>query len=126
MTELVLADTSAWITFFQKRNNLAQTLQGLILDNRVVRCGMVELELKQGFRKDEARLLALVMGFKSLDTNAADFSAAGDALGGLRRSGFTIPPSDGLIAAVAVRHGVELLTDDKHFKHYPGLKLFEP
>ena len=120
----MLVDTSAWVTFFQSRTKLAKTVQGLILDRRVARCGVVELELRQGFRQDESKLLSLVMACTELVTTSADFTHAGEVLGELRRAGRTIPPTDGLIAAVAVRHGVKVLADDKHFSHYPGLELF--
>ena len=65
------------------------------------------------------------MACAELDTVAADFTSAGDTLAQLRRKGRTLPPSDGLIAAVAVRHGVPLLADDKHFQYYPELDLYE-
>ena len=85
---------------------------------------MVELELRLGFKQNEARLLELVMACAELDTLAADFTGAGNTLAQLRRQGRTLPPSDGLIAAVAVRNGVPLLADDKHFQYYPELELY--
>mgnify|MGYP000229531602 CR=1 FL=1 len=124
MTQLVLIDTSAWISFFQKRNDVAQVVQSLILNNRVARCGMVELELRLGFKHDESALLSLFMSCTDLSTTSADFTKAGEVLGKLRRGGRTLPASDGLIAAIAVRHGVPLLADDTHFDYYPKLKLF--
>lgn len=125
MSDLVPIDTSAWVTFFQSRNQLAETVQALILENRVARCGMVELELRLGFKRDEAKLLDLVMACAELDTLATDFTSAGNALAQLRRNGRTLPPSDGLIAAVAVRHTVPFLADDKHFTYYPELERYE-
>lgn len=83
---------------------------------------MVELELRLGFKHDEELLLDLFVGCTKLDTTAADFTKAGEVLGKLRRGGRTLPASDGLIAAVAIRHGVALLAD---FASHPGAILYK-
>lgn len=104
---------------------MAKAVQSLILDSRVARCGVEELELRLGFKHDESELLELFMGCTELKNTAADFTQAGEVLGELRRNGRTLPASDGLVAAVAVRHGVLLLADDSHFSHYPGVTLYK-
>ncbi len=57
-----------------------------------------------------------------LAVEAIDFTSAGDLLRDLRASGTTLPSMDGLIAALALRHDVPLLTLDRHFEHVPGLR----
>ena len=59
MSASVLADTDVWIAFFRKsrggegQRELADALEQLILEDRVVLCGVVELELLQGLREGE-------------------------------------------------------------------------
>ncbi len=88
-----------------------------------MRCGPVELELRRGLRGSEA---AAVFGVWSavlpLPIEAIDFTGAGDLLRDLAEAGTTLPSMDGLIAALALRHDVALLTLDRHFEVVPGLR----
>lgn len=49
---------------------------------------------------------------------------AGNISAGLRRKGITLPMSDLLIGAVALEHGLEVLSLDEHFSSIPGLKQY--
>jgi predicted nucleic acid-binding protein len=52
-----------------------------------------------------------------------DFASAGDLLRDRRELGRAIPSLDCLIAALAMRHEVALLTLDAHFDGIEGLRL---
>ena len=117
----VMVDSSAWIDYFRHVEGAVGDSVGRLLDeDRIVLCGMVELELLQGVRAQDRRSLREVLGALSyVETQRRDFVAAGERLAALRREGVTIPASDGLIATLCVRHRLQLLAVDAHFDHLP-------
>jgi predicted nucleic acid-binding protein len=123
--ERVLIDTSAWVAFFRGSVPGRSEVRALVMENRAVRCGPVELELHRGLRRSEA---AAVLGVWSavppLAVEAIDFTSAGDLLRDLRENGTTLPSIDGLIAALALRYEVPLLSLDHHFAMVPGLRMW--
>ena len=63
--------------------------------DRVVLCGVVEMELYQGLRENERELLeAQFSALAFFETSREDFRRAGHLLGKLRRQGVTIPSPD--------------------------------
>lgn len=125
----VLADTNVWIAFFRGKRargaerKVAEALDRLIAEDRVVLCGVVEMELLSGLREAERTLLeSHLSALLYLDTEREDFRRAGEILGTLRRQGVTVPAPDALIAALCLRHELPLLELDKHFAHIGGLK----
>ena len=46
--------------------------------------------------------------------------------GGLRWNGITIPPTDCLIAVVAIRRKLLLYANDSDFDNIPGLRRYTP
>ena len=124
MRDGVLVDTSAWVAFFRGHDPVRRRVVELVASGRALRCGPVELELRQGLRRREApAVLNAWSALSVLPVDALDFTRAGDLLRDLRERGRTMPSLDGLIAALAVRHEVVLLTLDRHFDGVPGLKL---
>jgi predicted nucleic acid-binding protein len=123
MAERVLVDTSAWVAFFRGALPGSTEVRTLLTEDRALRCGPVELELRRGLRRHEA---AAVLGVWSavppLPIEAIDFTSAGDLLRDLAEAGRTLPSIAGLIAALALRHDVALLTLDRHFEAVPGLR----
>ena len=88
-----------------------------------MRCGPVELELRRGLRRrDAASVFSVWSAVPPLPIEAIDFTSAGDLLRNLAEAGRTLPSMDGLIAALALRHDVPLLTVDRHFEVVPGLR----
>ncbi len=125
----VLADTNVWIAFFrgeragEGERKAAEALDRLIAEDRVVLCGVVEMELFSGLREAERTLLESHLSvLPYLDTDREDFRRAGEILGTLRQQGVTIPAPDALIAALCLRHELPLLEFDKHFAHIVGLE----
>ncbi len=130
-TAKVLADTNVWIAYFRgerakaQEQPAAEALDRLIGEDRVVLCGVVEMELYQGLREHERGTLEAqftALEFFALDRE--DFRRAGHLLGDLRRQGVTIPSPDALIAALCLRHNLTLLENDGHFEHIAELKRF--
>jgi predicted nucleic acid-binding protein len=130
-TAKVLADTNVWIAYFRgeraktQEQPAAEVLDRLIGEDRVVLCGVVEMELYQGLKENERDLLeAQFSALEFFESSREDFRRAGHLLGDLRRQGITIPSPDALIAALCLRHDLTLLENDAHFEHIAGLKRF--
>ena len=124
MAEPVLIDTSAWIAFFRGDEPVATLVEKVLAEGTAAFCGVVELELRRGIRPEERELvLSLLTAATRLPTEEADWARAGDLLASLRRTGVTLPGTDGLVAQLALRHEAVLLEYDKHFQHFPDLVL---
>ena len=75
----------------ETQQRLADTLEQLILEDRVVYCGVVEMELLQGARDSEcAGLEAALSALDFVEATREDFRQAGELLGSLRWRGVTI------------------------------------
>jgi tRNA(fMet)-specific endonuclease VapC len=119
---LVLIDTSAWIEFLRSKNSGAASVieavqRHLELDQARL-CGVVQAELLQGIKtpKELDQLQLLFETVPLLETLDADWLAAGHLARQLRARGKTVPLTDALIAAVAMRSKAQVLTLDHHFK----------
>lgn len=127
MPEGVLVDTSAWVAYFRGVEPGRSAVLALLAEGLALRCGPIELELRQGLRQPEAnRVLNLWLGLTALWVEEIDFTSAGDLLRALRSRGVTIPAMDALVACLAIRCGVPLLTLDQHFDNVPGLRTVAP
>lgn len=121
--ERVLVDTSAWIAFFRGSTPGRAEVRALLGEDRAVRCGPVELELRRGLRRREgATVLHVWSALPELVTEAIDFTSAGDLLRELAEAGVTLPSMDALVATLALRHEVPLLALARHFDAVPGLR----
>jgi predicted nucleic acid-binding protein len=125
-TGLVLVDTCAWIDFLRNsEGKLGDQVTSLIAEGRAAMCGAVVAELIQGIKKDAsnkskqeaAQVQLLIERVANVATIEADWYNAGHALQALRQKGITLPLTDALIASVAKRNNLAILTVDAHFKH---------
>ena len=120
MSSRILIDTSAWIDFLRSRGGvLGDAVARSLSDDTALLCGVVIAELLQGAKgqKERQQLEFLFANVECLPVLPDDWHSAGRALQALRLSGITLPLSDAVIAAVAQRHGVSILTSDAHFQH---------
>ncbi len=115
---MILADTSAWVEYDRATGSrVDQRLVELISENRPLAVTEpVIMEILAGARtdKDESDLRRLLLRFPLLSFDAAiDFEAAARIYRQCRRGGVTPRGMvDCMIASVAYRHGVSLLTYD--------------
>jgi predicted nucleic acid-binding protein len=115
---LVLVDTSVWIEVFRKPARL--DLTELIALDEIATCLPVVQEVLQGFRDERAFEIAreALLSFPIVEAPLAE-SLVLEAVAlyrSARRQGFTIRSSvDCLIAACALRHGLEVLHRDRDF-----------
>lgn len=124
----VLVDSSVWIDYLQGQVAVVAALNLLITAGKVVVCGQVLQEVLQGSR-DEKSLTTLEDQMSlwpaELET-PEDFVEAARVFARLRWRGVTIPPTDCLVAAVALRRKLSLYATDADFDKIPGLKRYRP
>ncbi len=128
MKKPVLLDTTAWIDFLRAGSRtLGDTAQKLIAADRAVLCGVVVAELLRGFKgaREQRQLHNLLDTIPRLDTIEQDWEDAGNMLRRLREKGITVPLTDAVVAVVAQRNGIAVLTSDDHFRHL-GVDLLDP
>jgi predicted nucleic acid-binding protein len=122
----VIIDTSAWIQFFRYGSDeVSQLVAELIRKDQAVVTGVVLTELLQGIKTDKERqhLSALFASLPFIETEREDWQYAGEDLQALRRRGITVPVTDAVIATVAHRRGLSVLTTDSHFKNFKAKRV---
>jgi predicted nucleic acid-binding protein len=116
----VLIDTSAWIDFLRSDSGSAGDMVAdwIRLDSAYL-TGPIIAELLHGVRgkNDASQLDLLFTTIPYLEIHQEDWNVTGKTLHKLRRKGLTIPLTDVLIASVASRNSMAILTLDKHFQH---------
>ena len=122
---MVLIDSSIWIDYFRNGTDVIGDLVDTLIDkNDVAVTGIIELELYQGARPEERKILSeLFHEIHYVPTKRAHHIAAGIHVYDLRRKGITLPPSDVLIAAICMEEDLSLLTLDKHFSQFSDLSI---
>jgi hypothetical protein len=123
----VLIDTSAWIEFFRGYSKVAETVTSLIETGRASLCGVIYYELLQGAKDGEEALHLpnALSALKYFEITTDVWIQAGHIAAKLRRRGITLPMSDILVGIVAMEHGLQVLTLDKHFSSIPGLTHYK-
>ena len=117
----VVIDTSAWIRFFRYGDDeVSRLVAELVMKDQAMVTGVVLTELLQCIKTDKERLhlTALFSSLPFIETVRADWQKAGEDLRDLRRRGITVPVTDAVIATVALRRGLAVLTTDPHFKSF--------
>ena len=115
---MVLVDTSAWIQVFRKKSKIQ--LESLVDLDEIVTCLPVVQEVLQGFREETAYRIARdsMLAFPMVESplRAEVFDEAVELYRLARRTGRTIRSGvDCLIAACAIRNGLELLHFDRDY-----------
>jgi len=115
---VVLVDTSVWIEVFRKPARLK--LESAVDFDDVVTCPPVIQEVLQGFDDERAFVLAreAMHALPVVESPLARpvFDHAADMYRAARRAGLTVRSGvDCLIAACALRHGLEVLHCDRDY-----------
>jgi hypothetical protein len=115
---VVLVDTSVWIEVFRTRGRFS--LEQVVEFDDVVTCLPVIQEVVQGFRDERAFALARdamhALPVVESPMPRAVFDQAADLYRSARRGGVTVRSGvDCLIAACALRHGLEVLHHDRDY-----------
>ena len=115
---MTLVDTSVWIATFRRRDPI--DLESQVPFDEIVTCLPIVQEVLQGFRDETAyRRASEAMFALPIVESPLGEDVVRDAVGlyrTARRHGLTIrSPVDGLIAACALRHDLEVLHLDRDF-----------
>jgi len=126
---MILLDASIIVGFWRKPTERARTI---LQNSDVSVAGVTCAELMHGARspRDLDRLEQLLAGFSYLRTEESTWPQLGRNLNALRKAGVSVPFQDALLATLAVMHGLEVWTTNRHFEMMqavlPELKLFRP
>jgi predicted nucleic acid-binding protein len=122
---MIVADSSALIEYFRRGGSAAvqEAVSAAIANDALAFNGIIFVEVV-GFAADERErraLLATFGAFRRLVFEDVDFELAASLGFELRRRGRTVPATDLMIAASAIRAGAELLHVDAHFDEIAGV-----
>lgn len=117
---MVLVDTSVWIEVFRRRDPL--DLEAVVAFDEIATCLPVVQEVLQGFRDETAfrtareAMWSLPLVDESLERPSVEHAI--DLYRTARARGITVRSSiDCLIAAIAIRHDLEVLHRDRDYPH---------
>ena len=116
---MILVDTSAWIEFLRGTDSSVCDAVDRLLDDDLATCDAISMELLAGARDDQqlTQLRSLLARTTVLPTSPADHELAAVLYRSCRTRGETVRRLiDCLIAAVALRAGVEILHADADFE----------
>ncbi len=122
---MIVADSSALIEYFRRGGSSAvqEAVAAAITEDALAYNGLIFVEVV-GFAADERErraLLATFGAFHLLALDDGDFDLAASIGLDLRRRGRTVPATDLIIAASAIRAQAELLHVDDHFDEIAGV-----
>lgn len=111
---MILADTNIFIDFW---NNPTEDLKNVFIKEDIAVCGVVRAELLHGAvsAKDFANITTMLEAFDEFNLEIPDWQILGDNLYNLRKKGISVLFSDAIIATIALKHGIPIWTDDRHF-----------
>ena len=124
-----LLDTNIWIFYLKNQSSLVGTRLRNTPANDIVVCSVVRAELLHGARKYEkrtervARVELTLSPFISLpfdDAAAGHYATIRDDL---ESRGITIGSNDLMIAAIAVTHGLTLVSNNREFNRVGGMPV---
>jgi hypothetical protein len=122
----IIADTCIWIEYFKRKSPVSNELKILLEKGRIIITGPIVFELFQGVKnKNDADVIKEVArSLPVLEINHDLWLLAGELFFDLRRKGITLPPSDVLLAAIAITNECSLFTLDRHFDHIQNLARY--
>lgn len=126
MKTKVLVDTSILVEYFRGKNlEIIDLVKELIINHRIVLCGIVFSELLAGVRtrNDQEIIEQAIDALDYAEVSRSIWIMAGEMASKLRQQGIKPPHMTYLIiAAIAIENSYELLTKDSHFDKIPELK----
>jgi predicted nucleic acid-binding protein len=120
----LLVDTSVWSLALRRdieatEPEVQELKDALFGSNLVVTTGLVLQELLQGFSgaKAQAQIIERFAALPLLQPDRDDHIGAAVLRNACRQAGIQIGTIDALLAQLAIRHGLTLLSTDKDFTH---------
>ena len=124
---MILADSNIIIDYW---NAPTDEVTQIFEKEDIAICGIIEAELLHGARSDKeiSQIEEALSCFEHLSIGE-NWYRLGRMLYRLRRSGITVPFTDAVIADVAIRNNISLITNDHHFRLIsaviPELRLYD-
>ncbi len=115
---MILVDTSSWIEYLRGTESEAgDRVEVLVLSGEAAWCDMTLVELWHGARgaKEKKELAEMEKEIDRVSVDAGVWRLAAQLALKSREKGLTVPLSDIIIAACAVRNGLKLEHVDSHF-----------
>ena len=116
---LFLVDTSAWLFALRKdfMPEVKDQIDHLLKENAIITTGIIKLEILGGTKtqKEFQRLKTRLDALDMVETDTALWEEAYGLAFKLRRKGITVPYTDILIAACALRTESTVVHADAHF-----------
>lgn len=125
---MLLVDSSVWVDFLRGNEHVARRLRMAAESDALAVSGMILHEVLRGSRTQAqlARFEREMGLWERVAEIEADFVEAARLYARLRWSGATVPASDCLVAAVALRLDLRLYAEDDDFDRIPGLQRYTP
>ena len=127
---MILVDTSVWIAYFSNVETLeVDFLDQMIRQREIYICGVIITEILQGIKNEKTYhdISSVLTSLKYLDALYETYIRAANIYRKLREKGITIRKTmDCIIAAIALKHDMELLHMDRDFNEiekYCNLKV---
>ena len=136
---ILLADTNVFIKYWralaesqidEAAARELETYKRIMTVNEFVTCGVVRAELLHGAtsEKNYQQMVGALNKVPSKDLEGADWNELGRQLYNYRSNGFTVPFTDAAIASIAMKYGIPVWANDKHFEMMksviPQLKVY--
>jgi predicted nucleic acid-binding protein len=123
----VIVDTSVLIEFLKGNEQYGGEITRLLEKDRVFSTGIIIVELLQGLKnlKEEQYIAELITAVNVLEITTDLWIETGNISLSLRRKGINLPLTDVAIAALAIKHNLQIFTLDKHFELIPGVRVYK-
>lgn len=123
-----LIDTSVWIEFFRGDPSIKKLLEELVSKDLVFTAGPIVFELLQGIKSldEKDQVSEALLSVNYLNIISGDWEDAAMLSREMRKKGITLPLTDLLIAQLAKRNNLEVVSFDLHFDQIPGLHHRKP
>jgi predicted nucleic acid-binding protein len=123
----IIVDTSVWIEYFKNNNDFVGFIEdNLSLDNIRI-TGLIISELLHGVKSSKEYLLLseAIKAVPYIECDYQDWLKTGEILFNLKKKGKTVPLSDAIISAIALRIDASVLTLDYHFREIEDVRLID-
>ena len=110
----IIPDSNIFIDFWK---HPTEEIEKIFENEEIILCGAVRAELLQGevSVKNFTQISDGVDSFQEVNLESGDWGILGENLYLLRTNGLTVPLADAIIATVAIKYGIPVWTNDKHF-----------
>ncbi|NJD02353.1 MAG: PIN domain-containing protein [Ruminiclostridium sp.] len=122
----ILVDTSVWIEYLGNNPDITGIIDTEMSSNNIFITGPIITELLQGVRTERElkQLSDHIDALSYLECGINDWKKAGQISFKLRKSGYSVPVSDIIIAVVAANNDACVYTLDRLFKQIPEVRFY--